>query len=114
MPMKDVVYPIMHDAKDAVIAETYTRQLYTLFGVGRSSTIVRMPILTISGPAMAQDMGICEGRNKERRRRGACYESDGRAPTFTGLHDAPLKVLSFLETPSLPHVYSLLPTTISG
>jgi hypothetical protein len=48
VPMKDVVYPIMQDAKDAVIADTYTRQLYTLFGVGRSSTMVRIPIFAIS------------------------------------------------------------------
>jgi hypothetical protein len=35
------------------------------------------------------------------------YESDGRAPTFTGLHTSPFKLLNSLETPYVPHAASL-------
>lgn len=36
--------PTMHDAKEAIAAHVYTRQLYTALGVGLSSTKVRRPI----------------------------------------------------------------------
>lgn len=35
----------MHDAHDATDAAMYTRQLYTAFGVGRSSLSVRRPMV---------------------------------------------------------------------
>jgi hypothetical protein len=48
VPMKEVVYPIIHEPKDATIAERYTRQLYTAAGVGRSSIFARIPMLAVA------------------------------------------------------------------
>lgn len=47
VPMNEVVYPIMHDANDATMAERYTRQLYTAAGVGLSSIFASIPISAV-------------------------------------------------------------------
>lgn len=56
----------MQEANEAMDANAYTRQLYTAFGVGLSSTSVRSPIVSVFDAEQCLEQGRASDKMSER------------------------------------------------